>query len=283
MAIPKPEDVDFVIYHAACSDGFGARFSAEFLLRDKATYFAAKHGTEPPDVTGKNVAIVDFSYNRETILHMNSIAKSLVILDHHKTAQEALEGLDFAIFDMNKSGAMLAWEFFNKNKAIPTFIQYIQDRDLWKFELQDSKQFSAAFDMIPFTFDEYYQCLFNVKVDKIIKDGYVIIEYNKRTIERACKHAMSKTLRLPEYSHYTCCVVNSPTLQSEIGNFLAEDRQFDIAFVWYYDHTTSTSCVSIRTAKNHVDVSALAKFFGGGGHKKAAGFRLTDHIDTIFV
>jgi len=282
MSIPNPDDIDFVIYHKDCSDGFGARFAAEYLLRDRAQYYAAKHGDPPPDVTNKNVAIVDFSYDRETILNMKKIAKSIVILDHHKTAQEALEDLDFAIFDMKKSGAMLAWEFFNKEKTVPTMIHYIQDRDLWKFELKDSAAFSAAFDMIPFTFEDYYQCLFHVKIDKLIKDGSIILEYNKRTIEQTCKHAHDRVFKKSLYKKYKTCVVNSPTLQSEIGNYLSSDCGYDIALVWYFDHSSNSTNVSIRTGRNDVDVSEIAKTFGGGGHKKAAGFRLDTHINEIF-
>ena len=82
-------------------------------------------------------------------------AEALVVIDHHKSAVVELHDISNTIFDMKKSGAMLAWEFFHPGKEAPKFIQYIQDRDLWQWELPYSKEFSAAFDMIPWEFDEY--------------------------------------------------------------------------------------------------------------------------------
>ncbi len=35
---------------------------------------------------------------------------------------------------------------------------------------------------------------------------------------------------------------------------------------------------SFRTSRNDVDVSRLARFFGGGGHKKAAGFSIPGRL-----
>src|SRR3990167_9339886 len=98
-----------VIYHSNCFDGFGAAWVLRGVYPD-ATFIPATYGDAPPDVTGQDVVIVDFSYPRDVLLAMRQSSRSLVVADHHKTAQANCEGLDFCHFDMNRSGAGLAWD-----------------------------------------------------------------------------------------------------------------------------------------------------------------------------
>ena len=153
MALIESNNIDCVIYHADCTDGFGAAYSAWKLLGNRAEYHSCKHGTVPPDIKGKNVVILDFSFDNSTTKKMIEEAEALLIIDHHKSAMVELHDISNTQFDMTKSGAILAWEFFHPGKEPPKFIRYIQDRDLWKWELEYSKEFSAAFDMVPFEFE----------------------------------------------------------------------------------------------------------------------------------
>ena len=148
-------EVDLVLYHAHCRDGFGAAYAAWKRLGDKATYIPCKYGDPPPGVSGKNVIILDFSYPREIVEKMYEEANSLIILDHHKSAMEDLCDLDFAWFSEDHSGAFLAWHFFHPGEDVPKFISYIEDRDLWKWKLPYSREFSAAFETVPYDFREY--------------------------------------------------------------------------------------------------------------------------------
>jgi len=141
----EPSTVNLVIYHANCTDGFGAAYAAWKLLGDRAEYFAAKHGEPPPDVAGKNVVVLDFSYDNTTTKRLMKEAKSFLIIDHHKSAVVELHDISCTRFDMNHSGAMLAWKFFHPGKEPPRMIKFIEDRDLWKWEIPYSKEFSAAF------------------------------------------------------------------------------------------------------------------------------------------
>ena len=143
----EPSLVDCVIYHAHCTDGFGAAYSAWKLLGNRAEYHACTHGQKPPDVKGKNVVILDFSFDNKTTKKMIKQAANLLVIDHHKSAVVELHDIANTYFDMTKSGAMLSWEFFHPGKEPPKFIKYIQDRDLWEWKLEYSKEFSAAFDM----------------------------------------------------------------------------------------------------------------------------------------
>jgi oligoribonuclease NrnB/cAMP/cGMP phosphodiesterase (DHH superfamily) len=273
----EPSLVDVVIYHAHCTDGFGAAYSAWKLLGNRAEYHACTHGQKPPDVKGKNVVVLDFSFDNKTTKKMIKQAAHLLVIDHHKSAVVELHDIANTHFDMTKSGAMLSWEWFHPGKEPPKFIQYIQDRDLWKWELPYSKEFSAAFDMVPFEFEEFEKFEDDSVFDDAVKRGSYILAYSKTVIKKVCDKAVLKTLQ-----GYDVMVVNSSHWMSEIGSRLALDCDF--ALIWYYDHAVQACKVSLRAFHDNIDVSEVSKKFGGGGHKKAAGFTLKGRmvIDDIF-
>ena len=273
----EPSSVDCVIYHANCTDGFGSAFSAWKLLGNRAEYYACSHGDKPPNVKGKNVVILDFSFNNKTTKKLIKEANNLLVIDHHKSAVVELHDISNTIFDMSKSGATMAWEFFHPGKEPPKFIQYITDRDLWKWELPYSKEFSAAFDMVPFEFEEFEKYEDDSVFDDAVKRGSYILAYSKTVVKKVCEKAVSKT-----YKEMNVLVVNSSHWISEIGAKLSPDCDF--ALIWFYDHDEQRTKVSLRAFHDHIDVSDVAKDFKGGGLKKAAGFTLPKdkHIDDIF-
>ena len=277
MSIVEPTSVDCVIYHADCTDGFGAAYAAWKQLGNRAEYHACKHGTPPPDVKGKIVAILDFSFNNATTKSMIEEAESLMVIDHHKSAMVELHDITNTHFDMSKSGAMLAWEFFHPGKEPPKFIQYIQDRDLWKWELPYSKEFAAAFDMIPFEFEEFEKFEDDSVFDDAVKRGSYILAYSKTVVKKVCEKASNRKIDGKDVM-----VVNASHWMSEIGSRLAPDCDF--AMIWYWDHEARETKVSLRAFHDAVDVSEVAKKYGGGGHKKAAGFQLPPgkHIEDLF-
>jgi len=273
----EPTSVNCVIYHADCTDGFGAAYSAWKQLGNRAEYFACKHGTPPPDVKGKNVVILDFSFDNATTKQMIEEANSLLVIDHHKSAMVELHDITNTHFDMTKSGAMLSWEFFHPGKEPPKFIRYIQDRDLWKWELEYSKEFSAAFDMVPFEFEEFEKYEDDSVFDDACKRGSYILAYSKTVVKKVCEKASSRKMDGKEV-----LVVNASHWMSEIGARLAPDCDF--AMIWYWDHEAKNTKVSLRAFHDTVDVAEISKRFGGGGHKKAAGFQLPakKHVEDLF-
>ena len=204
-------------------------------------------------------------------------ADALIVIDHHKSAVVELHDISNAYFDMTKSGAMLAWEFFHPGKEPPKFINYIEDRDLWKWELPYSKEFAAAFDMVPFDFEEFEKFKDDSVFDDAVKRGSYILAYSKTVIKKVSEKASHK-----KFKGLDVLAVNSSHWMSEIGSSLSPNCDF--AMIWYYCHDTSTTKVSLRSFHDHIDVSEIAKSFNGGGHKKAAGFVLPTgvHVDSLF-
>ncbi len=178
------------IYHKNCADGLTAAlavYNAPHWGKD-TEFLSAQYGDKAPDVSGKDVIIVDFSYPRDILLDMNESANSLFVLDHHKTAQEALEDLPFARFDMNSSGAMMAWEYLHEPIApskIPQLVNYVQDRDLWRWKLPESKEVSAALASYPLKLKIWNEFLNNSEIERLKREGEAILRYQQTQIDRA--------------------------------------------------------------------------------------------------
>lgn len=287
----KPKDVNLVIAHGNCPDGLGAAWAARKMHGDNIEYYFESYGSEKyPDVTGKNVLMVDFAYKSPEIMNdLNSKANSMLLLDHHKTAKEILEGkIDCDhIFDMNRSGARMAWDFFFPKRKAPNLIAYIEDRDLWKWEFRESREYLAALNSYPQTF-ETYDWVFSLDNDNddyygledFMSEGRAIVRCQKQMVENAVKKAAKGLLIAPDGENYKCSFLNSATLElvSDIGHELAKES--GIGLVWGYSHKDSKMHCSLRSI-GEIDVSKIANKFGGGGHRNASGFEFKGKIEDM--
>jgi len=260
---------DLCIYHGNCDDGFGAAFAVWKRDGYAVDYHAGIYGKAPPDVTGLDVAIVDFSYKRPIMVELAAKAKSILVLDHHKTAQADLDGLSIECpnvtveFDMNRSGAVMAWQHFNHDLELPKFFEYLQDRDLWTKALPGVDEFTAALRSYPQDFEEWDRLCKGSVID-LIEEGMSIQRYYRTLVEQAKKHAHTRVV-----AGYAVPVVNaSMFMSSEVAGELAEGHPFAAV----YAETATDVIWSLRSREGGVDVSEIAKRFGGGGHKNAAGF-----------
>lgn len=282
------------IYHGNCADGFGAAWAVRHALGDSVEYFAGHYGKEPPDVTGKDVILVDFSYKRPVLLDMMGRARTILILDHHKTAAEDLAGLPpplegpynaaameawgrecngppmHALFDMNRSGAGIAWDYFNAAKPRPALINHIEDRDLWRFKLPNTREIQAAVFSYPYIFEVWDQ-LMDGNVSDLVAEGRAI----ERKHHKDIAELVGVTKRRMTIGGFDVPVANLPyTLTSDAGNLMAEGEPFAAC---YWD-TPEGRVFSLRSRPEGADVSEIAKGYGGGGHKNASGFRVPfDH------
>lgn len=274
--LPKPEEVDLVIYHASCADGFCAAWTAWRKIRDQAEYVYAQYGWDPPDVEGKNVAILDFSYKRSVLEDMLEKANSLVVLDHHKTAKEDLEGLENAVFDETKSGAVLAWEFFWPGEIVPLHVRYIEDRDLWKWELNRSQDYNAGMRLVDFDFESYNKLVMSADgTDKILREGKIIRSYDEKIAKRWAKKAVPVQL----LGQDVLMLNYSGHLVSEVGHAMCQREGYQIALLWHYNGAERQIVCSLRSEE--VECLPLARRFDGGGHPHACGFKWSGHIEDL--
>ena len=255
----KPATV--VLYHAECADGFGAAW-AIWKRFPSATFIPVKHGNPPPpqELAGQRIVIVDFSYSRPVLEGMAEGAESLLVLDHHITAQQALAGLPFAHFDQKKSGAVLAWEWAHPEPA-PWLLQYIQDKDLWTWALPASREINAALASHPFDFrlwDRFTQ-------QELEQEGRAILRYENELVTKLAAHAV-----MVEFQGHVVPAVQSAILTSQIGERLSPD--FPFCIIWH--DRDGRRYYSMRSREDGADVGSIAASFGGGGHTHAAGFSI---------
>ena len=259
---------DLIVYHADCPDGVCAAWVAS-KCSPSAQLLAAKYGDAPPDCRGLRVLVVDFSYPRSQLLEMQAEAVHLQVLDHHKSAAEALAGLPFCTFDMNHSGARLAWDYFHPGEAPPWMVDYVEDRDLWRWALPYSREVSAVLQSYHMTIETFEN--FSMKNSLagdllgVQRDGRAILRYQQRLVESAVKHAREETI-----GGVLVPCVESTVLKSEIGEALSEGKPF--AAIWS-ENEKGERVYSLRSRPDGLDVSEIAtKYPGGGGHPRAAGF-----------
>lgn len=256
-----------ILYHAECADGFGAAW-AIWRRYPKAEYRPVKHGEAPPaNLAGHHIVMVDFSYNRTTLEAMAKDAASLVVLDHHITAEQALADLPHAYFDLNKSGAVLGWEWAHDEPA-PWLLRYIQDKDLWQWALPNSREISAALASYPFDFELWTR----FEQRELEREGRAILRYENELVTKLASHAT-----LVEFEGATVPSVQSSVLTSQIGERLSAEHPFCV--IWH--DRNNRRYFSMRSREDGTDVGAIAASFGGGGHTHAAGFSVPLQPDGL--
>ncbi len=256
----------YVLYHSPCQDGFGAAYAAWKKFGDKAKYYGVSYGKPLPDMPkAKEVYILDFSYSKEILEQLANNCEKVVVLDHHKTAQKDLEGLSFAIFDMNRSGASMAWDYFHPKKKRPWFINYIEDRDLWKHKLPFTHEIASSLMSYPLDFKTWDK--FNEKI--LLTEGKAIFRYKNILTEDLARN--TRVVKFLEFDNIPVCNA-SGSLVSDLGEFLSNvypDAKF---YAIYYDTKEGKRKWSLRSSDDKEDVSIIAKRFNGGGHRNASGF-----------
>lgn len=270
-----------IIYHSNCSDGCGAALAAYLKFGEGAEYQGANYGNPllmGPHLYKRQVYFLDFSYPRRMIEAMIRFGAMITIVDHHKSAEADLAGLDrqypdklLMTFDMDHSGAVLAWRHFFPDQEIPELLLYIEDGDLWRWALPHSREINAALHAYGLDFRKWVNfamCLQSHKAD-LAQGGRAILMAREQmtrvmveTAERVC------------LGGFEALATNATVLFSEVASVLAE-RFPPLGIAWHWDGVSQIYRVSLRSV-GEFDVSRLAREFGGGGHRNAAGFTCMD-------
>ncbi len=278
VVVPVEEEGQkpLVIYHADCVDGFTAAWCAWHFFKGRADFQAAKYGDEPPDVTGRMVYVLDFSYHGDVLVKMAADALLLAVIDHHESALPHITSLQSSghnsvtSFDMTKSGARLAWEHFFPDVPPPPLVLYVEDRDLWRHRLVSSEAVSAVIKGYQKKFELWDALDVTLRnrerAEKLIEGGIAILKYEDQMIRAICSKAGKAVIG----GHKVLCA-NTMVLASEVGEKLAEGHLFGAT--WYADGNGDV-VYSLRSREGGIKVNDVAAMYGGGGHPQAAGFRL---------
>ncbi len=310
----------FVIYHADCLDGFGAAYAAWRHFGDAATYRPMHHGEAwaLADIAGHAVFILDFSFPPEFLETMAGVADSVTQIDHHASALKAWgdklqageNGLcDYqhpnlplrVAFDLEKSGARLAWEYFHPGMPTPLALRHIEEQDLWRFTLPGTRPFCRALRLLPFDLNVWHQLVHDTPTEtapryfEILTQGAAIEQFYQMEIARMAQSGLRRsaflrgepTDALQAQRHGQAIVtheelawltvpgiaINANALfASELGNSLAE-QSGSFGLIWQLSGDGEVKA-SLRSKGKALDVSEIATRYGGGGHPNAAGFRM---------
>jgi oligoribonuclease NrnB/cAMP/cGMP phosphodiesterase (DHH superfamily) len=259
-----------VLYHAD-ADGFGSAYALWKSMRSNATYIPVQYSQPVPEIPeGTDVLyIVDFSYDRETCEELAG-KYDLHIFDHHKTAEENLRGLPYARFDATKSGCGMVWEALHGPELLPEMLEFVQDRDLWKFELPDSDIVNMYIATLPHDFEVWHREA--TREDFLLhayESGAAISAFREGQIKGALRDTRAMCLTIGDET-WEVPACNCSANVSEVGNRLCAEYPEAQFSVTYCDRKGVRSW-SLRSV-GEFDVSRIARLLGGGGHKNAAGF-----------
>lgn len=296
---------NLVMYHDHCTDGFGAAFAAWLALGEEDTeYLPVNYGQiktmsdlgnlpKNPLHDNTTIYILDFSLPKDVMEILMGMKCNIVWLDHHKTAFEMWTG-KYAhgdhyvensskhkiILDDNKSGAMLAWEHFFSADDVPMMIQHIDDRDRWQFKLAGTKEFHAYMaSRKPWSFmmwDDIINAMeIGINDDDVYREGAAILRAHEQNVKTIVDVGIRDCQIIDEFDGTILrgkAANCPPQFASDVGHELA-NRSETYGLCWYMGRDGKIKC-SLRS-NGEYDVSAIAKSFGGGGHRNAAGFETT--------
>lgn len=267
-----------VIYHGrGCKDGFCAAwlFSHAF---PHAEFHPAEHGHPPVPAEGADVFLLDFCYKRPDLEALAKNNRSVAVIDHHATATPEFTGLselneNFRVhFDLNFSGGRLAWAYLVSRGLLPRpfderpwLVDYTMDRDLWTWELPQSREVNSAIRSYPMDFG-VWDNLAARDPQSLVPEGAAILRMEEGVVRAHVARAWEVRL-----AGHTVRCVNASLYESEVAGELARDRPFGVC---YHDRADGFRVFSLRARGSGIDVSAIAKRYGGGGHPNAAGFQV---------
>lgn len=271
------------IYHSRDLDGYcsGAIIKKKY---PKAELIGYDYG-QPFDVvslTDEDVIMVDVSFPMEIMKIVSGLTRSFVYIDHHISAIT-----EFKLFDMQDrivpvfstliSACEGAWYYCFPGEAMPRSVYLLGEYDTWRN--QDAEHWNS--EVMPFQWGMRLFCnspetfpsiLFDndgFSNDEIIKQGKIVLQYQKQQNERACKSSFSI-----KFEGLRAICLNIGGGNSTMFESVYKEDEYDIMIPFFFSGKHWT--FSLYTTKDWVDCSVIAKSKGGGGHKKAAGFQLAE-------
>ena len=261
-----------VLYHGGCPDGFGGAYAAWKKFGNEAEYIPLQQHSRPvPEgLEGKQLFFIDFTYPQDIMDEVIQTAKSVTVLDHHLGIKEVVENMPEHIFDEKRSGATIAWAYFHPDVPVPLLLKYVEDGDRYVFQLPDSRAVLAYAYAQRFNFEEWDHLIQEFENDRtraiLIEKGKIYSEHFAILVEQIAHKAI-----LVSFEGFECYLASTANMfTSDVGNHLA--RQKPPLGIIASLHGDAIH-ISLRSTPD-IDVSAIARKYGGNGHPQAAGFRI---------
>lgn len=267
-----------ILFHGGCPDGFSGAYAAWKKFGDSADYIPVSHGDPAPEhLEGKELYLIDFCYEKETMEELARTAKSVTVLDHHEGVK-SVATLYPGVFDTSRSGATIAWSYFHPDTPVPTLLRYVEDGDLYRLTLPDSREVRAYVYAGIESFSSFEPAhlakwdAFLAELEDparraaIVEKGKAFLEYHDHIVAHGVHNA-----RLVTFEGYECYLTGATNeFKSDIGNRLAIVKP-PLALI--ISAKATGLGVSLRSTGG-VNVAEIAQKYGGNGHPAAAGFQL---------
>ncbi len=272
-----------VIYHANCPDGFGSAWVVRKALGDNAVeFFPATYSRPAPDVRGRDVIMVDFSYPRAVMEGIIKDAASILVLDHHESAEKGLAGLTAPsltmVFGHGLSGVGVTWRHFFPDRPVPRLLQHVQDMDIWTWKVPGTAEVMASVFSYPYEFTVWDSLM--GKVGRLRREGVAL--HRAREKEIAELYARAGELRLT-IGGYKVRAFNVPYLYAKLAAKASIGEPFSATFWGVQGPDGPRVQFSLRSAEDGLNVADIAKLYGGGGHAHAAGFEVSPEALVAMV
>jgi len=294
-----------VIYHGGCRDGFCAAwvvnkwFAANSIVNNvlndgKVEYHPGFYGQEPPDCKDADVIIVDFCYPLDIMDKILTECSSLRWLDHHKTAIPVFDAFSQfmggatpikVVFDLQRSGAGIAWDYFFPSQPRPWIVNYVEDRDLWAKKLEKTDEINAYIACLEFDFEVWDRAA-DETVGWSANAGKIAIMKTEQYVREVCKNAYYRDIKHPDVDfdnfpgeNYLNQWKQIPVVNicqvdcSEVLHELCKSNPHIPFSMYWFKRQDGMYQYGMRSIGDF-DVSSVAKLFGGGGHRNVAGFQL---------
>jgi len=262
------------IYHSSCTDGFGSALIVHNHFKGDVDIWRGRYQSEKlPSTKDRDVYIVDFSYKPSDMYKLQMMSKKIIWLDHHVSAIEAMNDFQWRGQDVNgssldpmKSGVGLTWNHFYPEDPMPALYENIQDWDTWQFKLHNTRKVHYALHSHEQDFTIWNKFLDDEGYRQLVVDGVALERNHNLKVVALVRQAFMMSI-----AGYQVPVVNaSPDMASDVGNELSKGQPF--AGIWF--ETEKSMSFSLRSQEDGQDVSKIAAMFGGGGHKRSAGFQI---------
>ena len=307
-----------VFYHHPCTDGFAAMVCALHALRPGARFVACAAGGVGGDalrpdrlreLANRYVLFLDCAPPLAVVRAIADIAADVLVLDHHKATLDQLSPLPgrYKWLDMQRSGAMLAWNFFlggaaephESARVAPWFVHYVQDNDLYTHALPQSRAFSAFankdLDVVLFTrmltdTDPLAPGAIGALTSEVFRqavaEGERIAVEEQAAVQKALADVHVHCSVLPDGKRYRVAYYRDApfAIRSQLGNLMATSFACDFAALYTYDAAKNVTGFSLRSLHSQgtgADVDAVARLFGGGGHVSASGCNVPGRVEYL--
>lgn len=263
-----------VLYHRDCLDGFSSAWVAWTVFGDKADYIPAVHEVKPFEFKNSDVYFLDFVYPKEIMDKFIAENDKVVVIDHHESEEETIKSIPGSTYSKDHSAAVLTWQYFYPKKDVPLFLKYIEDVDLWNLDMEHTMEVVAFLTLKEKEFNTWSKLVDDFEdeeeLEKHLAKGKMIQKHKEFLTNRI----VSKASKI-KFKGHEVLAANTSVLVSDVGAKLYEENP-PFSVMWYKGHGILK--VSMRS-NGDIDVSEIAKEYGGGGHPQAASFKLDINED----